>query len=678
MVVLICSLCKLQLNASHSRHYVLREAVQNGIGTGKLLLRDRVHAFNAHGNDLQTPVAHCGCWSIAMRALQMDRFSQRWIEHFSVYLVNIFPFLTQAPFTYPTGDLDADIFVVMSNKGGRAVSRGQFPIPLAPELIQKIYSFLDQEEDIVNLREVLRYGPSPRQWKELGCKYNLEGSADFEVNVRTLVKKVLRNPPGRYPRTANYRAVWDSVRMVATAMERPIELVQVPRHINVPYAAVLDRSLPNLVKRYALPTKDASQLTFTFDGFILRGIVFNGTLVGYTGQTWVPVRVDGLKGLHIAALGGCFAAIQIKDVNGWQRQWYGQCPEKGTFSRLEWESSRSELLISYDDSKVIELACRNDTDQHTLFPTQTPVDLSLSLTCLYDRHKRSHGLQPLWTFMIDFGHVIAVNAYIEPIWGQFALCALEFVCKDRVHLLGSPTISDFKLSFPLLPEEFLTTLSVGSASDDGHLALTFTTSRNRSVTFGDTYAEVSHSVANVAGIAVGKSFLDKHISVLGIFQSPQRPVVHPLRGGVVVKERQYWTSTVDFDTSPSMALQSTAPLTAITMIKAFQARTQGPVTGLLLYYSDRCPAVLGELTIESATQIMEPGEDVRGLTISYLSKGSTCLIYRIKIFVGGRSIYFGRQHPQCFHVQRQRKDANFLLWGFSTYKSHLTFSITPH
>jgi HEPN domain-containing protein len=76
----------------------------------------------------------------------------------------------------------------------------------------------------------------------------MEGSADFEVNVRTLVKKVLRNPPGRYPRTANYRAVWDNVRMVAMAMERPIDLVQVPRHIDVPYAVVLDRNLPNLVK----------------------------------------------------------------------------------------------------------------------------------------------------------------------------------------------------------------------------------------------------------------------------------------------------------------------------------------------------------------------------------------------------------------------------------------------
>jgi hypothetical protein len=93
-----------------------------------------------------------------------------------------------------------------------------------------------------------------------------------------------------------------------------------------------------------------SQLTFTFDGFILSGIIFNGTLVGYKGQTWVPVRVDGLKGLYIAALSGCLTAIQVKDVDGWQRQWYGLCPENGTFSCLEWESSRSDLLISYDMS----------------------------------------------------------------------------------------------------------------------------------------------------------------------------------------------------------------------------------------------------------------------------------------------------------------------------------------
>ncbi|KAF5855994.1 hypothetical protein ETB97_008113 [Aspergillus alliaceus] len=279
-------------------------------------------------------------------------------------------------------------------------------------------------------------------------------------------------------RTANYRTVWDNVRMVATAMERPIDLVQVPRHISVPYAAVLDRNLPNLVKRYTLPTKDVSQLTFTFDGFILSGIIVNGTIVGYNGQTWCSVRVDGLKDLHIAAFSGCFTAIQVKDVNGWQLQWYGQCLENGSFSRLEWESPRSDFLISYDkDSKVIEIACRNDTGRHTLFPTLTPVDSSLTLSCLYDRHKRSHGLYPLWTFTIDFRQVTAVNAYINPVWGQFAVSALEFVCKDRVQLPGPSSTSDLKLSFPLFPEEIVTTLSVGSAPDDGNMALTFTTNK---------------------------------------------------------------------------------------------------------------------------------------------------------------------------------------------------------
>jgi hypothetical protein len=130
---------------------------------------------------------------------------------------------------------------------------------------------------------------------------------------------------------------------------------------------------------------------------------------------------------------------------------------------------------------VIEIACRNDTGQHTLFPTQTPVDLSLTLSCLYDRHKRSHGLYPLWTFTIDFRQVIAVNAYINPLWGQFAVSALEFVCKDRVQLLGESSTTDLKLSFPLFPKEIVTTLSVGSAPDDGNMALTvclawFTTS----------------------------------------------------------------------------------------------------------------------------------------------------------------------------------------------------------
>lgn len=46
----------------------------------------------------------------------------------------------------------------------------------------------------------------------------------------------------------------DNVRMIATAMERPIDLVPVSRHIYVPYAAALDRSLPNMAKGYAILT----------------------------------------------------------------------------------------------------------------------------------------------------------------------------------------------------------------------------------------------------------------------------------------------------------------------------------------------------------------------------------------------------------------------------------------
>jgi hypothetical protein len=190
------------------------------------------------------------------------------------------------------------------------------------------------------------------------------------------------------------------------------------------------------------------------------------------------------------------------------------------------------------------------------------------------------------------------------------------------------------------------------------------------VTFGDPSAGVSHSVANVAGIAIGKvghsillfselclqkeSFLDIHMSVLGIFQSPQRPIVHPLRDGMA-KNRQYWTSTVIPSSLPSMFLQSTAPLTAISKIQAFQATAQGPVTGLQLYYRRRCPAILGELTVISATQALEPGEDVQGLAISCLPDISGHQIYCIEVFVGGRSIIFGHHYPQCFQVREQRK-----------------------
>lgn len=113
----------------------------------------------------------------------MDFFGQPWIDRFSGYIINMFSFLIQASFTCPTGDLDVNIFVVMRDEGVKAIDGGHFLIVLSPEVIQKIYSFLDQEVDIVNLREVLHYGPRPRQWNEFGRKYNLDASADSEFNV---------------------------------------------------------------------------------------------------------------------------------------------------------------------------------------------------------------------------------------------------------------------------------------------------------------------------------------------------------------------------------------------------------------------------------------------------------------------------------------------------------------
>lgn len=100
---------------------------------------------------------------------------------------------------------------------------------LPPELIQMVYRFLTNDEDVINLSTVLHVEPCLEQWKELGYKYMLVDDLDPRANVTTLIQNVQRMPQDRYPKTVSYRVIWDNMELVRRVMENCICWQELPK-----------------------------------------------------------------------------------------------------------------------------------------------------------------------------------------------------------------------------------------------------------------------------------------------------------------------------------------------------------------------------------------------------------------------------------------------------------------
>jgi hypothetical protein len=324
--------------------------------------------------------------------------------------------------------------------------------------------------------------------------------------------------------------------------------------------------------------------------------------------------------------------------------------------------------------QVLQLAFQNDIRDRSIYPTASPVDLSLSWTYIHDKRSCGYCLCPLSTFTRGFREVTAVNAYVNPRFGPFALTGLEFICRAERQTLGFVTYPYIKLSFPLLQAETITSLVFGAEPTDRHFAITFITNLRRSVTFGSPSAASLYSAANVAGIALGKCSPDNHLSFFGVFRSPKRPPVTPV-GKEARVHRQYWVRKVYHDPWPEMALCSAAPVTGISHIRVYHDGERQSITGLLLYYQSHPPSVLGELR-EFYAEYSPPSVDtIQGFAFSYSRRFDCTRIHHLKLLMGQTSVTFGSpisgQPEQLF----TRKAEMFLKWTFSHRIRLIEFSL---
>ena len=316
-----CPLCKCDLNAVQSYHFLLEEGIEDGCGTKEPVLRHYTEILHLSEDERsQETTVHDYCWLILERICRQDYFDQPWFNRFKKYLRYLFPFMTEAPFPEEVHSLDLDVFAVLKSACRKKEVRNRLTICLPPEIIQWIYRFFDEEEDIVNLNDVLYIGPCEEQWSELGYKYMLEDDLDPKVNIRTLIRNLQRKPPDRYPKTTNYRIIWRNIELLLTAMQNPLVVENLSLNAPVPHH-VQHGDGPDCV-RYAVRLHTRLHMIFLFKNFgdleILCGIAFNGQLVGHEGPIWKPVQVTSLKGFKVVTVEKHFVGIQIKDGSGWQ------------------------------------------------------------------------------------------------------------------------------------------------------------------------------------------------------------------------------------------------------------------------------------------------------------------------------------------------------------------------
>ena len=357
-----CILCQCDLDAAQTWHYLLEEGTEeNGSRTGQPVHRHFMEMIRLTEEErLQETTVHDYCWRIVKRIFRKVNFDQAWIDQFKSYSHLLSPFMQEAPFCDESHTLDLDVFMNFKAASRKEKTQSPLYIPLPPpKAIQRIYCFLDREEDIVNLDDALSVGPRPKQWRELGFKYMLADDLDPRENIKTLIRNLQEQPESRFPKTTNYRIIWANVEILWTVMDSLLVLTNVPADASVTHGIKLG-DYQNSV-RYAIGLCGAHYLVFMFDETqdtqFLCGIAINGRTIRHEGPIWRFVQVTSLTGLRVASVKNHFAGIQVKDDLSWQDKWHGEHPENSARTTFEWDPRSIEIVVSHDVGSFAQLFC---------------------------------------------------------------------------------------------------------------------------------------------------------------------------------------------------------------------------------------------------------------------------------------------------------------------------------
>lgn len=339
-----------------SSHFILEEDLTStNTGSGTLISRHSMDVILLSPEERSEEITiHKYCWAILQRVFKKATYNQAWIEEFKERLHFLSGLTKSAPFPVEADHLDADIFSALRPElYGSAHSCRRMIIPLPVELVQRIYDLLTTEEDVVNTCDVFHIGPSRELWRRLGQKYLLAGDLDASVNVSMLVRNLQTLPSTRYPRTTNYRVIWDNCELLKNKMEdtpiitplsgggggtrsrpRSRSLVSLPRDIHVSFLFTEDL-IPNLGVTLG----------------VLCGIVLNGRLIGAEGDWEESSVIESLIGFGIVSVGNPARCVGVRILDGSAQRRFGGYLGNTTSSshclEFKWNEG-CQLIVEHD------------------------------------------------------------------------------------------------------------------------------------------------------------------------------------------------------------------------------------------------------------------------------------------------------------------------------------------
>ncbi|KAL1953567.1 hypothetical protein VTO42DRAFT_2594 [Malbranchea cinnamomea] len=529
-------------------------------------------------------VLHAACWSIlkAVFGPDHDFRDQTWFSLFENALAHLNPWLNRGDPGHAPDLRDARRAIddASMTDGARHGCFDGFRLPV--EIVQLVFSYLDDWKDVVALMCASLTPPSTMQLLSLGRMYMIPESPaipDTDGEYLERIKRLLwglRFKPESFPHTVNYKAVWDNVELVRAKLSQSSS----SRGSDPPRMDGSSNERTELAARMLLSTRRTSEVhlktvsfsnptkvSFYFsqvrDRRYLCGLAFDGEFVGYQGDSLITVTVARLCGLLLASDRYGFTALRLKDGSSWREKWYGVLPEtpqdvapypyRSTFAHVEWPSGgQVKLYASLDIFKIRGLACVPEPDTAQIqawswdsnLPARTLAQSGALAPVVQCSIVFPESECPTYQFIDGdtLKSVTSITAHIVTSTG--ILRKLEFLSAGKVvGAIGSlgleqwNTSEEGRISFHLSADrgEYINGIAFGRAYPS--LAVMFLTNHGRAFQFGQPLKRWKASwchdgifgASDFADLPIGPDRVRRSpkITMIGVFRDQSEPELEP-------------------------------------------------------------------------------------------------------------------------------------------------------
>ncbi|KAK2759324.1 hypothetical protein FQN54_002802 [Arachnomyces sp. PD_36] len=590
---------------------------------------------------------HSCCWTIVVNILGTVEFEQTWLDSFYKCLEAFDPLTGLINDNAPTCD-EEDVYgpppdfvfpefyfedrkieqdpnyrrgssVFYPKRGKGIFDRFQLP----DEIVQRIFFFLPDYCDVINLQFASNQAASSAIWLSMGRKFVAAHPDPKNTPLPQLtfaVKNALKNVAflmDEYPGASNYADVWDSVEDLLHMLRSPPEgddvglrepLSSEPAHSLEIFTDTKEITVPRVFSLISLWFRRVTNVTK-----YLCGLSFDKVHLGYRGDYRLEFKMSSIRGLHLAVRDGHIISARLKSDEE-TTEWVPSLPRPPRwihFLQIEPLEEITKIRANF------EVLYATDEDEEMYYhpfsgPRIVPSNL-LPPVYLADRNPADFNTVNC-IFMSDLSPVIAISAYVMA--EDQSILALELAYVNRTVTMGrSATELDpgsTRLSFhlDLDKNEVLTAVGCADATTNSGIAVQFFTNLGRTVVFGDessrlwNYGMMTSGFFCAATVPKGPEKDYNPIRRLGVFSGSEESL-NDLN--IYIRPSAWAVTDASCMHQQSNVFVFAASVRRVTRIIVYHQPMFGYLTGMQLMYENGPPIILGSMDEECMSlAIREP------------------------------------------------------------------------